>query len=165
VSRGKCLILGFGSDALSDDGVPVRLIHDLKDRLSTDLKVSESQNKFTFETSAIGGLDLLDLLEGYEIAILIDTQLTSRRKPGEIHEFTPDNFEETFHLSSQHDLTFHEALRFAKEMGISMPGDIRIIAIEIVENKKLSFEFSEEIEEKYPGILAQIRLVLGKIDI
>jgi hydrogenase maturation protease len=157
VSRGKCLVLGFGSDALSDDGIPVRLIH--------DLKVVESQTQFTFETSAVGGLELLELLEGFDTAILIDTQLTSRRKPGEIHEFTPDNFEETFHLSSQHDLTFHEALRFAKEMGIPMPGDIRIIAIEIVENKRLSFEFSEEIEEKYLDILAHVRPVLGKIDI
>jgi hydrogenase maturation protease len=156
VSRGKCLVLGFGSDALSDDGLPVRLIH--------DLKVVENQNKFTFETSAIGGLDLLDLLEGFDTAILIDTQLTSRRKPGEIHEFTPDDFEETFHLSSQHDLTFHEALRFAKEMGIPMPGDIRIIAIEIVENKKLSFEFSEEIEERYQSILSQVKQALIRIE-
>jgi hydrogenase maturation protease len=156
VSRGKCLVLGFGSDALSDDGLPVRLIQ--------DLKILESLSRFTFETSAIGGLDLLDLLEGFYEAILIDTQLTSRRKPGEIHEFTPDNFEETFHLSSQHDLTFHEALRFAKEMGISMPADIRIIAIEIVEKNKLSFEFSEEIQEKYPGILSNLTVALQKID-
>jgi hydrogenase maturation protease len=157
VSRGKCLVLGFGSDALSDDGVPVRLVQ--------DLRVLESLSSITFETSAIGGLDLLDLLEGYEIAILIDTQLTSRRKPGEIHEFTPDNFEETFHLSSQHDLTFHEALRFAKEMGISMPGDIHIIAIEIVEKNKLSFEFSEEIQENYPEILSKVRMILKSIEV
>jgi hydrogenase maturation protease len=152
VSRGKCLVLGFGSDALSDDGLPIRLVQ--------DLRVLESLNRFTFETSAIGGLDLLDLLEGFDKAVLIDTQLTSRRKPGEIHEYTPDNFEETFHLSSQHDLTFHEALRFAKEMGISMPNDIRIIAIEVVENKKLSFEFSEEISVMYPSILSQVQSFL-----
>jgi len=157
VSRGKCLILGFGSDALSDDGLPVRLIQ--------DIKVLESHSRFTFETSAVGGLELLELLEGFDTAVLIDTQLTSRRKPGEIHEFTPANFEETFHLSSQHDVTFHEALRFAKEMGISMPDDIRIIAIEVVENKKLSFEFSDEIQDNYPGILAQIRLAINKIKI
>jgi hydrogenase maturation protease len=145
-------VLGFGSDALSDDGLPIRLVQ--------DLRVLESLNRFTFETSAIGGLDLLDLLEGFDKAVLIDTQLTSRRKPGEIHEYTPDNFEETFHLSSQHDLTFHEALRFAKEMGISMPNDIRIIAIEVVENKKLSFEFSEEISVMYPSILSQVQSFL-----
>jgi hydrogenase maturation protease len=152
VSRGKFLVVGFGSDALSDDGLPLRLVH--------DLKVVESQNKFTFETSVVGGLELIELLEGFDNAVLIDTQLTSRRKPGEIHEFTPDNFEETFHLSSQHDVTFHEALRFAKEMGISMPNDIRIISIEVVENKKLSFEFSEEIEEEYHSILSYLCRIL-----
>lgn len=159
MSRGKCLVLGFGSDALSDDGLPIKLIHDIP-----GLKAGAIQNKFTFQTSAVGGLDLLDLLEGFTKAILIDTQLTSRRKPGEIHVFTPDNFEETFHLSSQHDVTFHQALEFAKEMGISMPSDIRIIAIEIVENKRLSFEFSKEIEEIYPSILSKVVSFLRNSD-
>jgi hydrogenase maturation protease len=157
VSRGKCLVLGFGSDALSDDGIPIRLVQ--------DLNVLESLSSITFETSPVGGLELLELLEGFDTAVLIDTQLTSRRKPGEIHEFTPANFEETFHLSSQHDVTFHEAIRFAKEMGIPMPEDIRIIAIEVVENKKLSFEFSGEIQEKYAGILSQIEQILQKIKV
>jgi hydrogenase maturation protease len=155
VSRGKCLILGFGSDALSDDGLPVRLVN--------DLKVVESQDRFTFETSAVGGLELLELLEGFDTAVLIDTQLTSMRKPGVIHEFTPDNFEETFHLSSQHDVYFLEALRLAKEMGISMPDDIHIIAIEVVENKKLSFEFSYEISQKYQSILSYLCRILKRM--
>jgi hydrogenase maturation protease len=152
VSRGKCLVLGFGSDALSDDGLPLKLVN--------DLKAVTSQHTFTFETSAVGGFELLELLEGFDKVVLIDTQLTSRRKPGEIHEFTPANFEETFHLSCQHDVTFHEALRFAKEMGISMPDDIRIIAIEVVENKNLSFEFSREIEQEYQSILSYLCRIL-----
>jgi len=152
VSQGKCLILGFGSDALSDDGLPVRLVH--------DLKVMESKQRLIFETSAVGGLELLELLKGYDKAVLIDTQLTGRRKPGEISLFTPDHFEETFHLSSQHDLSFHDALRLAKEMEILMPDDIQIIAIEIVENKKLSFEFSDEIREKYSLIRSEIISVI-----
>jgi hydrogenase maturation protease len=155
VYPGKCLILGFGSDALSDDGLPVRLVN--------DLKIAEKRDFFHFETSPVGGLELLDLLNGFDSVVLIDTQLTSRREAGEIHDFTPYDFEETFHLSSQHDLTFHEAFRFANEMGISMPGEIRIIAIEIVENKKLSFEFSDEIEKKYQSILSYLCRVLDKI--
>jgi hydrogenase maturation protease len=148
VSHGKCLILGFGSDALSDDGLPVVLVHDLKSRLDP--------LKFNFNTSPLGGLELLELLKGYNRAILIDTQLTGRRKPGQISIFTPQNFEETFHLSSQHDLSFQDALRLAKEMEIPLPADIQIIAIEIVEKKRLSFELSGKIRETYPSILSKI---------
>jgi hydrogenase maturation protease len=153
VFRGKCLILGFGSDALSDDGLPIRLVN--------DLKVVQSHDNFAFETSAVGGLALLELLDGYEKTILIDTQLTGRRNPGEVSFFTPQDFEETFHLSSQHDLSFHDTLRLAKEMDIPFPGDIQIIAIEIVENKRLSFEFSKEIEEKYPSLLSFFNRMLN----
>jgi hydrogenase maturation protease len=156
VYPGKCLIIGFGSDALSDDGLPVRLINDLKPLF--DIK------KFNFETSPVGGLELVELLKGYQKAFLIDTQKTGKRRPGEVSTFTPENFEETFHLSSQHDLSFKDALRLAETMEIPFPEDIQIIAIEIVENKKLSFEFSVEIDRKYSTILDQIINFLSQRD-
>jgi hydrogenase maturation protease len=152
VFQGKCLIVGFGSDALSDDGLPIRLVHDLESILDPE--------KFDFKTSPVGGLELLELLKGYYSAFLIDTQLTGRRKTGEISLFTPENFEETFHLSSQHDLSFHDTLKLANEMDIPLPSDIQIVAIEIVENKRLAFKFSEEISARYPGILSQIASVI-----
>lgn len=148
MSQDKTLILGFGSDALSDDGLPVRLVQELETVLNP--------LNYEFNSSPIGGLELLELLKDYQKAILIDTQLTGRRKPGTINFFTPDNFEETFHLSSQHDLSFHDTIRMAKEMDIPFPSDIQIIAIEILENKRLSFEFSEEIGRIYPDILKKI---------
>lgn len=143
------LILGFGSDALSDDGLPVRLVCDLKTVLNPI--------NYEFNSSPIGGLELLELLRGYEKVILIDTQLTGRRRPGTINIFTPAVFEETFHLSSQHDLSFHQVLELAKEMEIPFPTDILIIAIEIFENKRLSFAFSDKIETIYSEILKNVR--------
>lgn len=155
MSRGKCLIIGFGSDALSDDGLPSRLIGDLKAILDPE--------EFLLLTSPVGGLELLELMEGFDTAVLIDTQLTAKREAGEIHYFTPDNFEETFHLSNQHDLYFHEVLKLASEMGISMPGNIHIAAIEIVENKKLGFEFSAEIGKNYQSILSYLCRFIERI--
>jgi len=155
VSRGKCLILGFGSDALSDDGLPVRLVE--------DLKTIYNQEDFTFASSPVGGIELIGLLDGYEKAVLIDTQMTSRRKPGEIIEFTPDNFQETFHLSSQHDVSFQEAMQLAELMDIGMPSQIHIVAIEVSENKILSFELSDIIRDQYPSILSYLCRVLNNI--
>ena len=144
VCPDKTLILGFGSDALSDDGLPLRLVH--------ELQTAPGNERFDFNTSPVGGLELLELLRGYNRVILIDTQLTCRRKPGTVSFFTPDNFEETFHLSSQHDLSFHHTLKLAKDLDIPFPSAIHVIAIEISENKKLSFEFSDEIKVRYSGI-------------
>ena len=152
MSPAKCLVLGFGSDALSDDGLPVRLVADLQKIFN-----EESCN---FITSPVGGMELIHLLEGYDEAILIDTQSTSRRAPGEISEFTPAHFEETLHLSSQHDLSFENALHLAEVMRIRMPSQIRIFAIEISENKLLSFEFSAIIQSRYPSILSYLCRVL-----
>jgi hydrogenase maturation protease len=153
VSQDKCIVLGFGSDALSDDGLPVRLVHDLKIILNTI--------NYEFNSSPVGGLELLELLKDCNKAILIDTQLTGRRKPGTISFFTPQKFEETFHLSSQHDLSFQDTLRLAIEMEIPFPNDIQIIAIEIVENKRLSFDLSEEINGSYPEIFRKVSSLLS----
>jgi hydrogenase maturation protease len=152
VYHDRTLILGFGSDALSDDGLPVRMVEDLKDLLDS--------GDFDFGTSPVGGLELIELLKDRRKAILIDTQLTGRRMHGKISIFTPERFEETLHLSSQHDLSFHNVLRLAREMDIPFPEEILIIAVEVVENKRLGFEFSEVIEGKYRGILAEVFSVI-----
>lgn len=155
MSHGKTLILGLGSDALCDDGLPVRLVEKLKTVLNPSI--------YDFGSSPVGGLELIDLLKDYRKAILIDTLLTGRKRPGTIILFTPGDHEETFHISSQHDLTFNQVLNLAKELEIQLPDKIFIIAIEIAENKLLSFDLSEQISDKLPELSASITNIISSL--
>ena len=148
-------MIGFGSDALTDDGLPIHLVRDLQNKYPGKSMV--------FATSPVGGMELINLLEGFDTALLIDTQMTGRREHGAITEFGPDDFAETYHLSSQHDVSFHDALRLANLMEIPMPGAIQVVAIEISDNKTLSFELSDQIRDKYPSILYYLCRVIEKI--
>lgn len=142
------MILGFGSDGLMDDGIPIRICE--------DLKRSVHSPEIKFATSALGGLELPELLNGYEIAVLIDTIKTPGGKPGDVYCYSPENFLETYHLSSNHDISFRNALILGETLGYEMPGKIVIFAIEIAENQILYSSLSGEIQRRYLEIVRQI---------
>jgi hydrogenase maturation protease len=149
------LILGFGSDGLMDDGIPIRISEDLKKKIQSP--------EIIFSTSALGGLELPELLNGYDIAVLIDTIKTPGGKPGDVHCYSPENFLETYHLSSNHDISFRNALILAETLGYEMPAKIVIFAIEIVENQILEFSLSSDIQRHYQEILCKIEDLLSDI--
>ena len=60
----KTLVLGLGNPILSDDGVGLRVARAVESQLS--------QQEITVMETSMGGLSLLDLLTGYDRAIIID---------------------------------------------------------------------------------------------
>ena len=150
VSGGDMIrVLGFGSDALMDDGIPVRIISDLAQTVHS--------GNIDYTTSVVGGLELLELLNGFHTVILIDTIKTTGGKPGDVYQFDPSNCRETYHLSCSHDVSFREALELGKTLGYRMPRRIIIFAIEIDKNLDLSMELSEALESRYQEIYSKIR--------
>lgn len=147
-SSGNTVVIGFGSIALKDDGLPVHLIG----KLATKPRFKH----LTFLTSPVGGIELITLMEGYSTAVLLDTLKTGKGKPGEVKHFIYPKFDETFHLSSQHDVSFEQAMELGKRLGIQLPATIRILAIEIEDNLALG-------EEMSPSILGQLDVIMGTV--
>jgi len=69
------LILGFGNPILSHDGVRNRISQELEGKLS------QRQGVTVQETSMLG-LSLIDLLAGYDKAIIVDAMQTAGGKAG-----------------------------------------------------------------------------------
>ena len=150
--HGKTVVVGFGSTALKDDGLPVRLIA----QLATDPRFRH----MTFLTSPVGGLEVIQLMSGHSCAVLLDTVKTGKAVPGEISHFIYPDFHETLHLSSQHDASFEQALELAKKLGIPLPGHIHILAIEIEDNLTLGERMSESILERFDEIRSKVEGIL-----
>jgi hydrogenase maturation protease len=139
------LVLGIGNDILTDDGIGPKLVSDLKHKYYLQ--------EVVFQNVFLGGLEILELIQGYNTVIFIDAIITKDGIPGSIYCYTPDDFRETLHLSNLHDANFLVALELGRKMGYNVPDNVHIIAIEIVEDCVFSESFSPEIEEKYPGIV------------
>lgn len=150
------LILGIGNEILTDDGIGPKLVHDLsKNFISKDIH---------FQCACVGGLDIIELLNGYDQAILIDAIRTKNGIPGTVYLFGPDDFKETMHLSNLHDISFLTALALGGKLGIKLPNDIRIIGIEIIEDEVFSNDLTPTLKSCYPEILKEITAYLTTED-
>jgi hydrogenase maturation protease len=80
--------------------------------------------------STRGGMELIDLLSGYERAIIVDCIVTDDPEPGKVHELTLEHVEGSARLLNAHELSVGDAFRLAAGLGIPMPGEVRIFGVE-----------------------------------
>lgn len=137
----KTLILGLGNPILGDDGIGLRVTEELKKRLD--------KQEITIEGASLAGLDLLDLLSGYDRAIIIDAIQTGGRA-GRIYRLNPEAFQATCHASTPHDVNFATALELGQRLGVALPQRIDILAIEVADTSHFSEECTPEVAEAIP---------------
>jgi hydrogenase maturation protease len=142
-------ILGLGNEILMDDGVGPKIAR----RLHQELKLENA----AFDTAAIGGMELIEMIRDYKHVIIVDAIKTLNGVPGSVYYLTPDSFKETLHISNLHDISFLTALKMASQIGIAMPEKIDIIAVEIVEDMTFGEEFTPQVQEKYEEAYAKAK--------
>ena len=155
MNRNKILIQGIGNEILTDDGIGPSLVKKLKGNLSN--------KDIDFETAFVGGLELLEYIQGYHTVIFIDAIRTKDGTPGTVYQLSPENFNTTIHLSSIHDVSFLTSVALGKKLGLDMPRRIYIIAVEIVEDRIFDDNFSPQIREKYERIFNEVKELIEKI--
>jgi hydrogenase maturation protease len=155
MKRNRILIYGIGNEILTDDGIGPKLVKRLKGNLS--------KNDIDFETAFIGGLELLEYIQGYHTVIFIDAIRTRDGIPGTVYQLSPENFNTTIHLSSVHNVSFLTSVALGKKLGLDMPQFIHIIAVEIVEDRIFDDNFSPQIQEKYDEIFNKVKEITEQI--
>jgi len=124
----KTLVLGLGNPILTDDGIGVLVVEALRSRLPPDAPVDLAE-------ASVGGLTLMEKMIGYDRAILIDAyQPRERLNPGTIHRLTLEDLQSlspTQHSASPHDANLITALETGRRMGLQLPEDVTIFAIEV----------------------------------
>ena len=138
----KTLVLGLGNPVLSDDSVGIHVARTLEGKLShPDITVMET---------SMAGLNLLDLLTGYDRAIIIDAIQTREGKAGQIYQLEPGVLNVTRYATTTHDVDFATALELGKQLGLALPQQITIFAIEVENVSSFSEECTPKIEAAIP---------------
>jgi hydrogenase maturation protease len=141
------IIVGLGNTLLSDDGVGPRVAGELKNLSGKDgLSVEEAN---------VGGLGLLDLLAGYDKAIIIDAIQTTGGKAGHIYRLNSKALERSHHTGAAHDFNLAAALRLGKQIGMKLPRLIYVVAVEVADVSTFSEECTPEVRKAIP-ICAEI---------
>lgn len=144
----KTLVLGLGNSILTDDGVGPQVARELEGRLT--------QPEVTIMEGSLGGLSLLDLLAGYDQAVIIDAIETTGGKAGQIYRLDIAALDATRHAASPHDVNFATALELGKQLNMTLPQKIDIFAVEVSDTSTFSEKCTPEVQAAIPRCVEMI---------
>lgn len=149
----KTLVLGLGNPILSDDGVGIRVAHEVANQVSSP--------QVTVTEISGAGLSLLDSITGYDEVVIIDAIQTEEGNAGQIYRLGPEDFSVTRYFSSPHQINLATSLELGRILGLAMPPRVVIFAVEAKEVSTFSEKCTPEVEKAIPEV---VKLVLEELD-
>ncbi len=144
----KTLVVGVGNPILSDDGVGIHIARKLKDLGIPGVDVEELP---------ASGLELLDMVLGYDRVVIIDAIVTDGGVPGQFYVLEEGDFERTVHGASPHGINIATALALGRQLANDrMPTETQFIAIEAEDIVNVS-------ESMTPAVAAAVQVVVDKV--
>ena len=141
-NRVKSLVLGLGNPILSDDGAGIRVAQYIRQHYH--------RQGVTMMEASQAGLNLLDLIAGYDKLILVDAIQTGNRDIGAVYRLEASDLDATRHVSSSHDINLTTALELGKRLGMDLPQEIVIFAIEVRDVTTFSEDCTPEVRKAIP---------------
>ena len=150
----RTLVLGIGNPILGDDGVGFHIAQELA-------KEIKDENIDVKDTS-IGGLNLLELIVGYNKVIIIDAIMTQDGEAGEVYRLGPEDIGEPAQSTiSAHHLNLLTTIKLGKKLfPKKMPGEVIVFAVEIQEVTEFTEEMTRKVKE---AISKVVNLVLEEM--
>ncbi len=151
------LVLCLGNDVLSDDAFGYRV--------GETIAQSNLTEYADVLTASVAGFALLDIFQGRNAVLIVDTVVTGNSMPGTLHYFPRGYWTPSRGLVSSHQISLPTALRFGTMMGYTIPDDIDILAVEASDVTTLSESMTASVASAVPEAAAMIaQWIHGKID-
>ena len=149
------LLLGLGNDILTDDAVGLHVVHELRSRLagcpSIDIR----------ETAEMG-LALLDFITGYRTVVIVDSIQTGKASPGFVHELDAAALNQLTGRTP-HFVGVSDTLALGRQLGLAMPEQVRIFAIEVEDPFTLGMAMTPALQSALPGIVQRLAVAVQKL--
>jgi len=115
------LVLCLGNEILGDDGFGAVVARIL---------AQSDQEHVDVVFAPLAGFALLDLLAGRSRVLIVDTIQTGKFPPGTLHRFGASALAHSNHLINSHQISLPTALELGKRLGIEMPSQVDVLAVE-----------------------------------
>jgi hydrogenase maturation protease len=143
--KSRLTIIGLGNEMLSDDGLGIRVVRDLKNRLN--------DRSVAFEELSVGGLQLFDYLIGTEECIIVDAVMTGSQPAGTLLRFIQTADNEPVALTSSHQIDLGQILGLARFMGASLPKRLTVYGIEADDITTFRESCTEQVSQAIPKLV------------
>jgi len=148
------LVIGLGNPILGDDGVGLAVAR------AVDSALSECDMPETEVAEAcVGGLRLMEMMVGHERVILVDAIKTHDGKTGTVYRLCLDDLRAlgpTQHSASAHDAGLPTSLAAGRQMGLDLPEELVIYAIEVLHVSDFGYAMCDEVAGAIPAVAAAI---------
>ena len=143
------IIIGVGNRMLTDDGVGPRVVEQLRSRLSGRPGVAMLECN-------TGGISLMEAMCGYQKGIIVDAIVTGQARPGTVYSLAPSDLLQSKNVHSTHDANLTVALELGRLGGLSVPAQVKILAIEAQDVATFGEALTEEVERAVPAAVGQV---------
>ena len=140
---------------MGDDGIGLCLVEELKRR--------PALAGFEFETAATAGLALLDVLQGYERAYIIDSAVTGHGGPGHLHRLATASLTELPLNSSSHYAGLPEVLALAEALSLDLPDSVEVLGVEVEDPYTIRPGLSPQLEAELPALVDRVEELLLEV--
>jgi hydrogenase maturation protease len=130
------LVLCLGNALRRDDAVALRV---------ADLLEAAPPPGAAIRRTAVFGLYLLDELEGFERAVVVDAVRTFRHAPGTVLSFPLEDLRAP-EGPSPHSIGLPSALSRAKAAGLPVPAAIHVVAVEVEDMERVGEGLTPAVE-------------------
>jgi hydrogenase maturation protease len=158
MGKADIVVLGLGNPIMSDDAVGLRVVDELE-----RLMCANPVPGVELLNSTRAGFELIDLLTGFEHALLVDSLVLPEPVPGNIRRLKLEDVAGSVRLNSVHEINVATAFKLAEKLKIPMPRELEIYAVEADDVYTISEEMTPAVE-KAVGPLA-LRLMARVMEI
>jgi hydrogenase maturation protease len=158
----KTVVIGIGNSILSDDAVGIKAVQAIRAAYYADeAKKMRGKEAVEFTEVSTGGINLMEHMAGFQRAVLIDAIVTGRHKAGTVFKFIYPDIPYTRNTVSTHDMDLPMALEMGKHLGISLPSEIFIFAVEAKDTVNFGENLTEEVETAMRSVVSEIKCLLA----
>jgi len=155
VTARQLLLLGLGNDILTDDAIGLHVVRELQPKLAGHPSIDIR------ETTEMG-LALLDFITGYRAVVIVDSIQTGKAPPGFLHELNAGALNQLTGRTP-HFVGVSETLALGRHLGLAMPEQVIIFAIEVEDPFTLGTDMTPALQLALPGIVASIAATVRRL--
>jgi len=146
------LLIGLGNPILGDDGVGWQIVKNIEE-IYVDSDAQLSGLDIVIDYLSLGGLSLMERMDGYNDVIVVDAIQTGVNPIGTIYSLPLSQLPNysTGHSTAIHDTSLATALEVGRKMGMILPEDVWVFGIEAENVYEFSETLTPEIESVIPS--------------
>ena len=149
MNTANSVIVGLGNPILTDDAVGLAVARSVHKRLA-DPQVDLVEG-------AVGGIQLIEMLDGYDKAVIVDAIKTEDGRVGDHYLLDLEgSIRSSRRTGMTHEIGLLEGLELGRNVGLHMPDYLRVYAVEVADPFTFGTEMTDEVKAAVPIVADSI---------